>query len=101
MGGLRPIDHAVVVWGRAVAARAGPNIPPPPGPVKTLRASSYRLQVSVNGKRWKTVASVNGVQGRVRDVLRFHKVSARYVRMLISSETNQTPPQLDELTVTG
>jgi trehalose/maltose hydrolase-like predicted phosphorylase len=100
-GGLRPINHAVVVWGREWPPSPGPNIPPPPGPVKTLRASSYRLQVSVNGRHWKTVASVNGVQSRVRDVLRFHKVSARYVRILISSETNQTPPQLDELTVTG
>jgi hypothetical protein len=91
----------VVVWGRQWPPSPGPNIPPPPGPVKTLRASSYRLQVSVNGRRWKTVVSVNGVQSRVRDVLRFHKVSARYVRILVSSETNQTPPQLDELTVTG
>ena len=49
--------------------------------MKTLRASRYVLQVSANHRRWRTVAQVSGVTRRLRDVLRFPPVSARWIRI--------------------
>ena len=67
----------------------------------TLRASSYKLQVSSDGSSWQTVASVSGVQTRTRDVLQFAPVSAKYVRIKITASSTSTPPLLQEVKVTG
>jgi trehalose/maltose hydrolase-like predicted phosphorylase len=99
--GQQQVSRAVVRWGREWPPAPGPNIPPPPGPVKTLRASSYKLQVSSDGSNWQTVASVSGQQTGTRDVLQFKPVSAKFVRIEITASTNGTPPLLQEVKVTG
>ena len=99
--GPQQVSRAVVRWGREWPPAPGPNIPPPPGPVKTLRASSYKLQVSSDGSTWQTVASVSGQQTGTRDVLQFKPVSAKFVRIKITASTNGTPPLLQEVKVTG
>jgi trehalose/maltose hydrolase-like predicted phosphorylase len=97
--GEHQISRATVVWGQQWPPAPGPNIPPPPGPVTTLRASSYLLQVSSNGSSWQTVATVSGQTTRTTDVLRFAPVRARYVRLSISAATANAMPLLQELTV--
>jgi trehalose/maltose hydrolase-like predicted phosphorylase len=99
--GQQQVSRAVVRWGREWPPAPGPNIPPPPGPVKTLRASSYKLQVSSDGSNWQTVASVSGQQTGTRDVLQFKPVTAKFVRIEITASTNGTPPLLQEVKVTG
>ncbi len=98
--GQQPISKAVVQWGQQWPPAPGPNIPPPPGPVTTLRASDYTVQVSTDGSSWKTVATVSGVEDRTSDVLHFPAVRARFVRINITASTADTPPLLEELTVT-
>jgi hypothetical protein len=79
--------------------------------VKTLRASSYTLQASTNGRTWHTVAKVSGVTKRTADVLSFPRVRARWLRIrmtkgsqkpLKKTTANQNPPStmpmLEELT---
>jgi F5/8 type C domain len=72
---------------------------PPPGPVKTLRASSYHLVVSPDGKHWTAVATVRNRTSGIRDVLSFAPVRARYVGLRITAATHHTPPILEALTV--
>jgi trehalose/maltose hydrolase-like predicted phosphorylase len=99
--GTGTISHAVVTWGQQWPPAPGPNIPPPPTPVTTLRASSYQLQVSTNGTSWQTVGTVNGETTRTTDELRFAPVRARWIRLSISSATANSMPLLQELTVGG
>ncbi len=106
---------ATLRWGQAWPPAPGPNIPPPPGPVITLRATRYALQVSQNGHRWRTVKVVARSAGTV-DVLHFKALKPRFVRVeILSGATKVTianphgsgtvtgteMPMLDELTVTG
>ena len=100
-GGEQLLRRAFVQWGQQWPAAPGPNIPPPPGPVITLRASTYRLQVSSNGRTWRTVAAVAGRTSGTFDVLRFKAVRARFVRLAIAAATGGQQPLLQELTVTG
>ncbi len=88
-------------WGQEWPPAPAPNVPPPPGPVTTLRASSYTLQVSADGTSWQTVASVHGVTRRTTDVLRFRPVRARFLRIRITEADNTTLPLLQEVTATG
>jgi trehalose/maltose hydrolase-like predicted phosphorylase len=109
--GKRRINQVVVVWGRQWPAQPKPNIHPAPGPVKTLRPTSYLAQVSANGRSFKTVATVTGVRSRITDTLRFAAVSARYVRIRITAANLGTvpmskpkvkaEPMVQELTATG
>ena len=100
--GRRTVSKVTVLWGREwPPAPKTPNVPPPPRPVKTLRASRYALQVSDDGRRWQTVASVHGVTRRTTDVLRFRQVQARLVRLRITKANNKTLPLLQEVTATG
>ncbi len=100
-----PLTHAAVIsratldWGQQWPPQPAPNVHPPAGPVKTLRASSYDLVISVNGRDWTVVASVTGRTTGTRDVLTFPPVRARYVGVRITAATNNTPPILEELTV--
>jgi hypothetical protein len=77
-----------------------PNVPPPPGPVQTVRPSDYQLLVSTDGRTWKPVAHVHGPTSRVRDHLSFPAVHARFVQVRITHAAAAPPlPMLDELTV--
>jgi trehalose/maltose hydrolase-like predicted phosphorylase len=95
------VQTATIQWGQQWPPAPGPNIPPPPGPVTTLRASSYTLQVSTDGQSWRTVATVSGRKTGTTDVLHFAPVSARFVRISIRSSTGGHPPLLEELSVTA
>jgi hypothetical protein len=102
-----PLAHIAVIrsatldWGQAYPPPPAPNVHPPPGPVKTLRASSYDLLVSTNGTKWITAAQVRGVTTGTQDLLTFPPVRARYVRIQITAATHDTPPMLEEITVPG
>ena len=93
------IGGATIDWGQQWPGPPGPNMHPPAGPVLTLRASSYDLVVSANGRDWTVVASVTGRTSGTRDVLAFPPVRARYVGIRITAATFDTPPILEELTV--
>lgn len=100
-----PLTHAAVIsratldWGQQWPPPPAPNVHPPAGPVKTLRASSYDLVASVNGRDWTVIASITGRTTGTRDVLTFPPVRARYVGVRITAATYNTPPILEELTV--
>jgi trehalose/maltose hydrolase-like predicted phosphorylase len=100
-----PLTHAAVIsratldWGQQWPPQPAPNVHPPAGPVKTLRASSYDLVASVNGRDWTVIASITGRTTGTRDVLTFPPVHARYVGVRITAATYNTPPVLEELTV--
>jgi hypothetical protein len=93
------IAAATLDWGRQWPPPPAPNVHPPPGPVLTLRASTYSLVVSRDGKHWTVVARVQGRTSGLRDVLRFAPVRARYAGVRITAATHRTPPMLEELTV--
>jgi hypothetical protein len=95
------IRTATLDWGRAYPPPPAPNVHPPPGPVKILRASSYDLLVSTDGTHWATAARVRGTTTGTRDVLTFPPVRARYVRIQITAATYHTAPMLEEITVPG
>jgi trehalose/maltose hydrolase-like predicted phosphorylase len=90
---------ATVTWGRQWPPQPAPNVHPPPGPVKTLRASSYDVLVSQDGRSWTVVGRIRHRASGVRDVLRFAPVRARYVQLRIMAATHHTPPLLQELVV--
>ena len=71
MRAAHTVSHATVLWGRMWPPAPGPNIPPPPTPVTTLRPSAYNLQVSSDGHTWHTVAHENDTTSRTRDVFTF------------------------------
>jgi trehalose/maltose hydrolase-like predicted phosphorylase len=108
--GQRRIRHATVRWGQMWPAQPKPNVHPAPGPVKTLRASSYVLQVSSNGRTWKTVVQVRDTSSATTDSLTFAPASARYVRLRLlaaslgtvagSKPKQALEPEVNELTVT-
>jgi trehalose/maltose hydrolase-like predicted phosphorylase len=93
------ISSATVDWGQQWPPPPGPNEHPPPGPVQTLRASSYDLVASADGKNWTTVATVSGRTSGTEDVLKFAPVRARFVGLRITAATGGTPPMLEELTI--
>jgi hypothetical protein len=95
------ISRAALDWGRQWPPPPAPNVPPPPGPVKTLRASDYQLVVSVNGRDWTVAATVTGRTSGTRDALTFPPVRARYVGVRITAATYDTPPTLEVLSVHG
>jgi len=94
------IRTITVRWGRQWPGAPAPNVPPPPGPIIVLRPSSYTVQVSSNGRTWRTVASIHGRSG-VLDTVHLHAVKARFVRIRETAPDATKLPQLDELTVTG
>jgi trehalose/maltose hydrolase-like predicted phosphorylase len=99
LGRSTRVDRAVLLWGREWPAAPAPNVPPPPAPVLTLRAAWYVVSTSRDGRAWTTVAQVRGRMSGLRDVLHFPTTRARFIRVRILAATNQTPPKLQELTV--
>jgi trehalose/maltose hydrolase-like predicted phosphorylase len=98
-GGPRRVRTASLRWGEQFPPAPGPNVPPPPGPVTTLRASGYTVQVSANGHAWRTVAAVSGRTTGTVDVVQFAATRARFVRVQITASATSQAPVLDELTV--
>jgi trehalose/maltose hydrolase-like predicted phosphorylase len=106
----RPISTVTVRWGQAWPPVLKPNVHPKPGPVRTVRARLYAVQLSNDGWRWITVAHVADRGERVRDVIDFPTTRARYVRLVLlrgsgvrtvkTSSTPSTPilPMVQELT---
>jgi trehalose/maltose hydrolase-like predicted phosphorylase len=92
------ISQATLQWGQQYPGPPAPNVHPPAGPVQTLRASSYDLVVSANGRDWTVAATVTGRTSGTRDVLTFPPVRARYAGIRITAATYNTPPILQELT---
>jgi trehalose/maltose hydrolase-like predicted phosphorylase len=93
------IRSATLDWGQAYPPPPAPNVPPPPGPVNTLRASSYDLLVSTDGTHWTTAAQVRGDTTGTQDVLTFRPMRASYIRVQITAATYDTPPMLEEITI--
>jgi hypothetical protein len=100
LGGRRTVGSATLLWGRQWPPAPAPNVPPPPGPVRTLRPVSYRLQASLDGTHWVTVALVRGAGSRIRDRLSFGPVHAAYMRLLVSATSHGDAPMLQELRLT-
>ncbi|MBV8991319.1 MAG: discoidin domain-containing protein [Solirubrobacterales bacterium] len=100
-GSSATVSSATLRWGQQWPPSPAPNVPPPPGPVTTLRASDYTLQASLDGQTWQTLATVSGRTTGTLDVLRFAPTRARFVRVVITAGTGTQPPMLEELTVTG
>jgi trehalose/maltose hydrolase-like predicted phosphorylase len=98
--GPQMVSTATLQWGQIWPSAPALNQPPPPGPVVTLRASSYSLAVSLNGRTWQTVATVTGRLTGTTDVFHFPATRARYVAVRITESTDRQTPKLDELTVT-
>jgi hypothetical protein len=99
-GSLRTIT---LRWGRLWPEPPGPNIPPPPGPVKVLRPSGYTVQVSSNGRAWRTVARFGRRPGVVDTVhVRAGGAAAiRFVRVRVTAPSAKQLPELEELTASG
>ena len=95
------IRSATLDWGQQYPPPPASGAHPPPGPVKTLRASSYKLLVSTDRTHWTTAAQVRGTTTGTRDALTFRPVRARYVRIQITAATYHTPPMLAEIIVPG
>ena len=77
-----PIRVVTVLWGRQWPPAPAPNVPPPPGPVTVLRPSLYAVEVSTNGRSWRTVATV-GQRAGASDVLHLKAAKARFVRIRV------------------
>jgi hypothetical protein len=92
------IRKVVVVWGRQWPPPPAPNVKPPPGPVVVRRASRYVVQVSTDGRSWRTLATVKR-SGGTTDTLRVHSGPVRFVRLRILTATHREMPLLQELTL--
>jgi hypothetical protein len=95
------LHTAAVLWGRQWPPPPAPNVHPPPGPVKTLRASAYTLQLSNDGQHWRTVGSVTGRTQGTLDVFHFTATRTRFFRLTIASSATSQEPMLQEVTLTG
>ncbi len=94
----RTLRTATLTWGRQWPPAPAPNVPPPPGPVRTLRPTSYDVQTSLDGVHWTTAAHVSASTGTV-DTVRLAGVLARQVRVVLDTAAAGVLPELDELTV--
>jgi trehalose/maltose hydrolase-like predicted phosphorylase len=105
----RAISEVTVRWGQMWPAVVTQNVHPKPGPVKTLRARRYAIEVDAGG-RWRTVATVASRSERPVDVIRIHTMRASAVRIRLlagtgvrtvkTTTTPSTPvlPMVQELT---
>jgi hypothetical protein len=100
-GGPKTVSSATLRWGQMWPPAPTPSQPPPPGPVATLRATSYTVAISADGRRWRTVARVTGRTTGTTDVLHFPSTRAVAIAVTISGSTGGPNPMLEELTVKG
>jgi hypothetical protein len=95
-----PVRTITLRWGRRWPPAPAPNVPPPPGPVIVLRPAGYAVQVSRNGRTWRTVARVRGRSGVLDTVHVRGGAKARFVRVRVTAPSASELPELDELTAT-
>jgi len=93
------ISSATLQWGQQWPQGQALNQAPPPGPVTTLRATSYTIAVSIDGTTWHTVATVTARTSGTTDTFHFPSVQARFISVRISTSTASQTPMLGELTV--
>jgi trehalose/maltose hydrolase-like predicted phosphorylase len=86
VGRARTVSEVAIQWGRMWPPVLRPNVHPRPGPVRTLRARRYVVQLLSDG-RWRTVARVRSQSARVRDVIRFPALRAGAVRIRLLAGT--------------
>jgi trehalose/maltose hydrolase-like predicted phosphorylase len=96
------IRTVTVLWGHAWPPAPGPNIPPPPGPVTTVRASTYQLLGSRDRTTWRVLATVSGRGAASVDVLHLPPGGRRWrwLRLVLTASSASQPPLLQELTAT-
>jgi trehalose/maltose hydrolase-like predicted phosphorylase len=107
--GARTVSKVTIRWGRMWPAVVTPNVHPKPGPVYTLRARRYAIELRA-GRRWRTVARVASRSERSVDVVQVPATRASAVRIRLLSgtgvhtvKTKTTPstpvlPMVEELT---
>ncbi len=96
--GPASIHRVTVVWGRQWPPPPKPNVKPPPGPVIVRRATRYLVQVSSDGRSWRTAATVTRASGTT-DRLQVRSGGVRYVRLRVMAATHKEMPLLEELRV--
>jgi trehalose/maltose hydrolase-like predicted phosphorylase len=94
-----PIRTVTLRWGRLWPPSPAPNVPPPPGPVTTLRPSRYTIQVSSNGRTWRTVKTIGHRAGAL-DTVHLNALKARFIRIGVTAASVKKLPMLQELTAT-
>jgi trehalose/maltose hydrolase-like predicted phosphorylase len=100
--GTQVIDHATIRWGRVWPPPPGPNVPPPPHPVRTRRATDYVLLGSTDGRHWRRLGEVSGRSKGLLDEMRFPRTKVGYLRLKVTAATKglegeEEPPLLQEL----
>ncbi len=98
--GSAPVDRAVLVWGRQWPAVVKPNVHPAPGPVFVRRATDYALWVSADGRHFRRLVDVRFRTGTT-DTIAFPAQRIQAIRLQIIAGSGSSPPELDELTLTG
>jgi trehalose/maltose hydrolase-like predicted phosphorylase len=102
LSAAREIDRVTLRWGLVRPGPPGPNVPPPPHPVRTRRATDYVLLGSLDGEHWHRLATVSGHATGTNDTLHFTPTKVRYLRLRITAATkgiegSEEPPLLEEL----
>jgi trehalose/maltose hydrolase-like predicted phosphorylase len=97
----RTVGKLVLRWGRQWLPAPAPNVPPPPGPIYTLRAVDYDVLGSADGSHWTTLATVRGQHDGTMDTLRFPAAQVRWLRLQVLSGNHALPPQLEEISASA
>ena len=100
VAGNGTVRQVSLLWGRQFPPQPKPNVHPPAGPVKVLRASAYTVQVTTDGTHWRTVAAVHRTSGE-SDTIAFAETKAKAIRIQLTAGTSAGVPLLEELTATG
>ena len=101
-GAVRRVQRLTVLWGRQWPPQPKPNVHPPAGPVTVLRATRYTIQISRDGRHWRTVARVSDRRHGLLDTFALRPVRARFVRLhMTQASSKKTEPMVQELTLTG
>jgi trehalose/maltose hydrolase-like predicted phosphorylase len=85
-GTARTVSEITVRWGRMWPAVVTPNVHPKPGPVYTLRARRYAVELRAGG-RWRTVARVASRSQRMVDMIHLSPLRASAVRIRLLAGT--------------
>jgi trehalose/maltose hydrolase-like predicted phosphorylase len=98
-GGPRTVSSVTLRWGQQWPAASIPDQPAPAGPITTLRATSYDVTASLDGRTWHTVSQVKDRTAGTEEMLHFAPIKARYISVRITGSIGVQPPIVDELSV--